>query len=205
MAFFVWSVATMDPQSLSQFIYSPYNRVADIKMYMFFAGIGGVALWTIGVLVVFSVVIKNFWCRFLCPYGALLGIASLVSPLKITRTKSTCIDCALCTKACPSSIKVHTASRVWSDECTACLACVEACPVKETLSMKTRLRSRPVPGWVFGMLVAGTFVAITGLAVVTGHWRNDISREEYQRRFEQLDSPLYQHFRDQVPEYGPND
>ena len=195
----------MDVPDLARFIYSPYNKVADIKMYLFFAGIGGVALGTIVVLMLLSIVIKNFWCRFLCPYGALLGITSWLSPLKITRTKSTCIDCKLCTKACPAGINVHQASRVWSDECTSCLSCVEACPVKDTLEVKAGTRSRPVPGWVFGVLVAGMFVAVTGLAVVTGHWQNGISRAEYQHRFEQLDSPVYRHFRGHVPQYGPND
>lgn len=205
MGFFVWSVAAMDIPDLARFIYSPYNKVADIKMYLFFAGIGGVALWTILILILLSMVIKNFWCRFLCPYGALLGVASWLSPLKITRTVSTCVDCRLCTRACPSGINVHAATRVWSDECMSCLACVEACPVKDTLAMKARIRSRPVPGWVFGVLVAGVFVAVTGLAAVTGHWQNGISPAEYQRRFEQIDSPVYQHFRGHVPQYGPDD
>lgn len=205
LGFFAWSVMTMDAAELESFIYSPYNKVADIKMYLFFAGIGGVALWTIIILMLLSVVVKNFWCRFLCPYGALLGIASWLSPLKITRTASTCIDCSLCSKACPSGIAVHRATRVWSDECMSCLACVEACPVKNTLAMKAGAHSRPVPGWVFGVLVAGVFLAVTGFAVVTGHWQNDLSRAEYQRRFEQIDSPLYQHFRGHVPQYGPND
>jgi len=205
MGFFVWSVATMDAAGLAGFIYSPYNKVADIKMYLFFAEIGGAALWTVTILVVFSVVIRNFWCRYLCPYGALLGIAGLLSPLKITRTASTCIDCNLCTKACPSGIKVHRLTRVRSDECTSCMACVEACPVKETLGVRAPLIRRAVPAWMFGALVAGIFVAVTGLGIMTGHWQNGISPAEYQRRIQQIDAPIYNHFRGHVPEYGPND
>jgi hypothetical protein len=49
------------------------------------------------------------------------------------------------------------------------------------------------------------FVAVTGLAIVTGHWQNSISRQEYLRRFGQINSPLYQHFEGHVPAYGPND
>jgi hypothetical protein len=41
--------------------------------------------------------------------------------------------------------------------------------------------------------------------VLTGHWQNSISREEYLKRFQKIDSPLYQHNRGSVPEYGPND
>lgn len=205
MAFFVWSILQMDVAALKGFIYSPYNKMADVKMYLFFAELSSFAFWTIFVLVLLSVVIKNFWCRFLCPYGALLGILGWLSPLKITRNKHTCVDCELCTKACPSRINVHKAHRVWSDECMSCMACVAACPVRDTLELRAHARGKAVPAKVYGVLVAGVFVAVTGLAMLTGFWQNGITREEYQRRFNQLDSPLYQHFRGEVPAYGPND
>jgi len=205
MAFFVWAVASMEAGDLANFIYSPYNRVADIKMYLFFAEIGSFALWTLVVLVVLSVLVRNFWCRYLCPYGALLGIAGLLSPLKITRNASSCVDCGLCAKACPAGIDVHRLTRVRSDECMSCMACVEACPVKATLEVKATRRSRAVPAWAFGALVAGVFVAVTGLGIMTGHWQNGISPAEYQRRIHQIDAPIYNHFRGHVPAYGPND
>src|ERR1051326_8485259 len=91
--FFVYSIMQMDASTLREFIYSPYNKLADVKMWLFFASITSFALWTIIVLMLLSVFIKNFWCRFLCPYGALLGAMSWLSPLKITRSASTCIDC----------------------------------------------------------------------------------------------------------------
>lgn len=204
--FFVNAIMQMDVASLENFIYSPYNKVADIKMYLFFANISTFALWTIIILMLLSVFIKNFWCRFLCPYGALLGIAGWLSPLKITRNKLTCIDCKLCTKACPSNINVHKVGRVWSDECMSCMLCVAVCPVKETLDVRMSPKSRKaVPTWVYGTLAAGVFVAITGLAMLTGNWQNSISREEYQRRFQQLDNPIYRHFQGEVPKYGPHD
>ncbi len=205
LSFFLWSILGMDTDQLAAFIHSPYNKMADVKMYLFFAQISSFALWTIITLALLSVLIKNFWCRFLCPYGALLGLTSLLSPLKITRTKSTCVDCELCTRACPAGINVHTATRVRSDECTSCLACVAACPVKDTLEVRRSTASASVPVWVFGALVAGVFVAITGLAMLTGHWQNSISPDEYRHRFQTLDSPMYQHFRGHVPAYGPND
>jgi polyferredoxin len=153
---------------------------------------------------VFSIVVKNFWCRYLCPYGALLGFLSILSPIKITRQKSTCIDCELCTKACPAGIKVHTAGRVWSDECTACMKCVEDCPVKNTLDLRTPHGSKAVPSWVFGCLVGGVFGAITGLAMLSGSWQNNITKEEYQTRFQQLESPAYSHPFSSTGNYGPN-
>ncbi len=206
LVFFVWAIfGTMDVPTLKAFIYSPYNKVADIKMYNFFANISQFALWTIIILVLLSVVIKNFWCRYLCPYGGLLGIISWLSPIKIKRAESTCINCDLCTKACPSNIKVHKVNTVWSDECTSCLECVQVCPVKNTLELKTHFTNTRVSNWVFATLIIGVFVGITGLAMLMGNWQNKISDEEYLKRFKELDTPLYQHNGGQVPEYTPND
>ena len=193
LLFFCWSIGRMDVPALYAFITSPYNKVADAKMYLFFAHISAVALGTIMVLVILSLVVRNFWCRFLCPYGALLGMAGWLSPLKVTRNRETCVDCELCTKACPANIKVHKAGRVWSDECMSCLACVDVCPVKETLEMKAGPRAKAFPVWVYGVLVAGVFIAVTGSAIIAGHWTNQISREEYLQHFQHINS--YDHLR----------
>jgi polyferredoxin len=191
--FFGVAVWTMDVPSMREFIDSPYNKVADIKMFLFFANITTFALWAIIVLMALSAFVQNFWCRYLCPYGALLGALSWLSPVKVTRNAATCIDCELCTKACPSNIRVHTASKVWSDECMSCLQCIEVCPVKETLELKSLPAATRVPNWVFGALVAGIFVAVTGLAIATGHWKNSISAEEYRDHFSRIESAPYNH------------
>jgi polyferredoxin len=194
LAFFAFVIGSMELGDLRAFIESPYNKMADVNMYLFFANISSTALWPILVLVLLSVVVKNFWCRYLCPYGGLLGLLSVLSPLKITRQSSTCIDCELCTKSCPAGLKVHVAKRVWSDECTACYKCVEACPVKNTLDVRVAQSSRPLPSWIFGTLVTGVFIAIVGLAMITGKWQNSISGDEYKSRFQELDTPAYEHF-----------
>jgi polyferredoxin len=203
LMFFAYAIWRMDVPSMKAFIESPYNRMADVKMYLFFAHITSTPLWTILILMALSVAVKNFWCRYLCPYGALLGFLSILSPIKITRQKSTCVDCELCTKACPSAINVHTAGKVWSDECTACMKCVEVCPVKNTLDLRVLNSPKPIPSWVFGGLVVGVFIAITGMAMLGGSWQNNISREEYQMRFQQLESPAYSHPFSGSGSYGP--
>jgi polyferredoxin len=205
LLFFVYSIIRMDIPTLREFIYSPYNKVADIKMYLFFANISSFTLWTLIIFASLSIVIKNFWCRYLCPYGALLGFLSFLSPIKINRRASTCVDCELCTKACPASIKVHTVNKVWSDECMSCYACVESCPVKNTLVMSSGSNSKSIPAWVFASLVAGVFIGIIGLAMLSGHWQNSISKEEYAKRIQNIESPLYQHNRGHVSNYSPND
>jgi ferredoxin len=201
--FFVWSIAKMDLPALNGFIGSPYNKVADIKMYLFFAHLSGLALKVVVVLLALSLFIKNPWCRFLCPYGALLGLAGSLSPSKVSRDKGRCIDCQLCARACPSSIRVHVKGKVWSDECTSCLECVAVCPVKDTLEVRAagrRLSAR----WV-AALVLGIFLGVTGIAMALGRWESTISPAEYLYRFSRLDQPAYQHARGHVAAHEPND
>lgn len=187
--FFLYAILMkMGLHALNAFITSAYNQVADIKMLYFFERLDNTGLWIIGVIALLSLPIKNFWCRYLCPYGALLGLGSLFSPVKITRNLERCIDCKLCTKACPSNIQVHRVKRVHSDECMACLACAQVCPVKETLDLKTRVPARIVPAPVFAALIAGVFVAITGAAMLAGLWHNSISNAEYLRHMPRLEA-----------------
>ena len=54
-----------------------------------------------GVLVVASLFIGRPFCRFLCPYGALLRLASLVSRWRVRITPTTCTQCRLCEHSCP--------------------------------------------------------------------------------------------------------
>src|ERR1700746_3337381 len=121
LGFFLWAVSSMSASAIAAFMRSPYGVVADVKMLNFFRFIGETGLIVLGILVVLSVLVQNFWCRYLCPYGALLGITSLFSPMKIRRNTATCIDCAKCAKACPSSLPVDKLVTIKSAECTGCL------------------------------------------------------------------------------------
>ena len=187
--FFLYAIVwQMNVHALTAFIYSPYNQVADLKMLRFFTELDRTGFIIIAVLALLSVPIKNFWCRYLCPYGALLGFGSLFSPTKITRNRERCIDCELCTKACPANINVHKATRIHSDECTACLSCVQACPVKDTLALQTTLTKQSVPAPILAALILGLFIAITGAAMLAGVWQNEISAEQYLQHMLRLES-----------------
>ena len=179
LAFFAFAIFSMTETALAFFLSDAYNIAADVKMYYFFADISRFSLIVIGVLFLLSIVIRNFWCRYLCPYGALLGLVGFLSPNKIKRNTASCIDCGLCAKACPSFVKVDKVITVRSDECTSCLSCVDACPVEDTLVVKNIFLKKKVSKKIIAAGVILIFLAITGLGMITGNWQNKVSKEEY--------------------------
>ncbi len=188
LIFFAWGIfVNMDTKVLHDFIYGSYNRVADILMLFFFMHISTLTLSVVIGLLVFSVFIKNFWCRYLCPYGALMGFLGLFSPAKITRNPDTCTDCRACTEACPANIQVHTKTRIRSDECTACLTCTSVCPEPDTLSLKVYKQKKVISAKLLAGLIILIFLLFTGIARLTGYWKNDISTKQYKSDFQKIE------------------
>ncbi len=197
LGFFVWAVASMAADELASFMNSPYGIIADVRMLNFFRHIGETGAIVLGVLVVASLFIQNFWCRYLCPYGALLGIVSLASPTRIRRNPETCIDCAKCAKACPSALPVDKLVTIKSAECTGCLG-VAVCPAKDTLSLalpgfldvttagedgrgRPSLRPVKVPVWAMAAAIAALFFGVAGFAESAGYWDSHVPRALYQQ------------------------
>jgi polyferredoxin len=189
LGFLFYSVFFMlSGPALKAFLDSPYNLVADIKMFHFFADISRFSIIVIGILFLLSIVLRGFWCRYLCPYGALLGITSLISPNKIKRNHVSCIDCGLCNKACPSFIKVDKVKTVVSDECTTCLSCVDVCPVEDTLQLETIKTKKKVNKRLVAIGVVSIFMLVTGFGMITGNWQNKISKDQYLMMYKNMDS-----------------
>lgn len=201
--FFLWAIIIqMNARDLDYFIYSPYNMVADIKMLHFFINISALAFWVLVALFVLSILVRNFWCRYLCPYGALLGGLSFVSIFKIRRNEDTCTLCHQCTRSCPVDIKVHKTTAVLSDECHACLKCVVVCPEKDTLYISCAKRSGILKPLVYAAIICLLFMGGSIIGRLTGHWQTRISNYEYSFHVAHLQTPFYQHNRGQVPVYN---
>lgn len=191
MGFFVFSVGAMSAEALKSFMYSPYGLVADVKMLNFFRDMGVTAAAVIGVLMLLSMLVEHFWCRYLCPYGALMGLVSLLSPVKIRRDAEACIDCSKCARACPAGLAVDKLVQIRSAECTACMACVAACPAENALQFalppagvtepSVRWRRRVATPLLVAGVVAYLFLAAVLFARVTNHWQTNMPRNVYQR------------------------
>jgi polyferredoxin len=86
-----------------------------------------------------SLVVERPFCKYACPYGAVLGVFNLFRVFKIRRNPSTCINCKACDRTCPMNIPVSTSGAVRHHQCITCLKCTseQACPVDKTVELTT--------------------------------------------------------------------
>jgi polyferredoxin len=133
-------IGLLDPiclfyRSMSTAILPVVNLIVPDSVYVrqyFHAG-----AWAIGfllfLLVGMNVFIPRFFCRVLCPLGALLGALSSAALWRIERNPTKCVDCDLCLKNCEGASDPHTQLR--KSECFVCFNCIEDCP-EDALSFK---------------------------------------------------------------------
>ena len=181
LMFVVFILLGMSAEAVVKFLNADYWAASDVKMLHFFTQMSGTTMVILVGLTFLSFFYKMFWCRYLCPYGALLGLASIVSPFKIRRDASGCTGCRRCTAACLSNLEVHACTAVSSPECTGCLTCVAHCPEKNVLAMQPVFWTRPLSIWVFPSVVLLIFIAGITAGMVSGHWRSSLSYADYQR------------------------
>lgn len=181
LGFFLWAIVlNMPVEALRSFLDGDYWKISDIKMFFYFADISALTLVVIGILILLSLPIRNFWCRYLCPYGALTGILGMLSPLRVTRDETGCTSCKKCARNCPYHLPVDVKPRIISAECTTCLTCVAGCP-HDALSVAAPFRRFRLPVLLYPVLILVVFWAIIGAAQLSGHWKATVSDADYRR------------------------
>ncbi|MEX1313558.1 MAG: 4Fe-4S binding protein [Desulfotignum sp.] len=178
--FFIYYIFYKMPlPAIEQFLHSPYNRFADIQMLTFFTDISPLALKVLLGLVVLSFVIPYFWCRYLCPYGAVLGVLGFLSLGSIQRDPDLCTRCGACENQCPGRIQIRQKQRIRSPECSACLSCVTVCPEKTAIRFALHPVRSSFRYALPGMVIAVLFTAGIAAARLSGNWHNSIPKEAY--------------------------
>ena len=100
------------------------NKVNESSLRM----LGPIFTWKFLLMVsiiVACVFIFRFFCRFLCPLGALYGLFNKISFFGIKLDKPKCIDCGKCISKC--KMDIH---HVGDMECISCGECIDVCPTK---------------------------------------------------------------------------
>lgn len=128
-----------------------------------------IAYAILAVVLLASLFSKNWWCRYLCPMGAFLGIIKKISPFKIVRDSSTCVSCSVCNKTCPANLNIMETQAVKSADCISCLNCVSDCPES---SLSARIANWKITKSKFGLIAVLAFFIPLLIIMTTPLWQS---------------------------------
>lgn len=105
-------------------VFGMYSSLSAWSSLEYFLTLGGAFLLFI---IIGSLFIERFFCKYLCPLGALFALVSRTRLNPIKRRSEKCGSCKLCTAKCSMSIPLYKYDEVSSGECINCLKCTEVC------------------------------------------------------------------------------
>lgn len=106
--------------------YDPYHTLFNIWS----DELSLLAFVVLGITLVAALLEERAWCKYACPFGAILGLFNKFSLYKIHLNSNQCVECDACNHHCPMEIDVQQAGSVSSTICIRCGKCVTACPAK---------------------------------------------------------------------------
>lgn len=113
---------------------NPWNAFGVLATFGKFPDVSyALTEFTIGTLILVAIIIasffvERFFCRYLCPLGAVFSIVSKLKFVKISKLSQKCGSCRICTNSCAMGIQLYKHDKIDSGECIHCYKCVSACP-----------------------------------------------------------------------------
>lgn len=109
-------------------------------------------------IMIASLFVERFFCRYLCPLGAYFSIVSRLRPLSIVKKRDNCGKCTLCTRKCSIGLPLGSMERVTTGECINCMECTLQCPRKNAhMELSGQNMDALVVGAVSCTLVTGAY------------------------------------------------
>lgn len=132
----VWVIyATATSFSLWFEAYDPY--FALFNFWSSEVAVGGLVV--LGITLLGSLLVERPWCKYACPYGAVLGVFNLFRIFSIRREEGICKMDGACNRACPMNIEVSSVKVVRDHQCISCMECTTeaSCPFADVVAFST--------------------------------------------------------------------
>lgn len=128
---FIW---TMDITVFAAFnpwdVFGNLATITQVPNFTYIASNFMPGLIIFVLIILGSVFIERFFCRYMCPLGAVFAITSKLRTAKIKKPKAKCESCRICTNNCAMGIQLYKGDEVRNGECIQCMKCISACPRK---------------------------------------------------------------------------
>jgi NapH/MauN family ferredoxin-type protein len=112
-------------RELHGWVFKMFDRAELGKFGFWVGGIGWTAGLLLAIVVIEVSVSRRWWCRYVCPGGALYSLIGWARPVRVKLKQTACTDCALCVAACPMGL--NPMKNAMGIECDSCGECISSC------------------------------------------------------------------------------
>lgn len=129
--------------------YPPAVMSREMHLFVFGSTVGIGTYLILAVCVIELFVSRRWWCRYVCPGGALYSLLGRFRVVRVVRNEGNCVKCGECVRVCQFDLRPMLV-QITGMECTNCGSCVRACN-DDALSFRLMLphqefsRTKPVP------------------------------------------------------------
>ncbi|MFW2501021.1 4Fe-4S binding protein [Clostridium diolis] len=156
-----WTMGSSILESTSP--WDVFGQITDVSTIFsnLLVGLIFLILITIG-----SAFIERFFCRYLCPLGAIFSIISKIGIVKINKPKADCGKCRACTMNCSMGLPLYKVNCVKGGDCINCLKCTEVCYRNNA---NVNVLGRDLDAKLTGSVAMATFLGIYGFTNFAGN------------------------------------
>ncbi|OVE65038.1 ferredoxin [Clostridium diolis] len=156
-----WTMGSSILESTSP--WDAFGQITDVSTIFssLLVGLIFLILITIG-----AAFIERFFCRYLCPLGAIFSIISKIGIVKINKPKADCGKCRACTMNCSMGLPLYRVDCVKGGDCINCLKCTEVCYRNNA---NVNVFGRDLDAKLTGSVAIATFLGVYGLTNFAGN------------------------------------
>ncbi|WP_312654215.1 4Fe-4S binding protein [Aminipila sp.] len=153
--------------------YTSFGQFPEFSQYIKsnWLGVGILVIVVLG-----GLFIERFFCRYLCPLGAIFSILSKLRIIKIKKAENNCGKCSHCSKSCSMGININPKEVVTSGECINCFKCINACPRENLRIMLGTKHSKKIAVVIAILVVSASGIAYYAATYIDSSQATDLSK-----------------------------